>query len=249
VLARLAADLIDRGQAEVTLRESEERFRTMADAAPVMIWLSGTDGLCTWFNQRWLAFVGRTMEQEVGDGWAENVHPADLERCVQTYTSSFDARESFHMEYRLRRHDGEWRWVLDNGIPRTGPDSKFAGFIGSCIDISERKAVEAELEAKDEELRRVTSTTPLVLTRCGRDLRYRFVNRAAAALFGLTPEEMVGRPIVEIMGEESFAVIRPHIERVLAGEPVEYEARSAIPRPACAGCASTTSPSSTAAAR
>ena len=225
VLARMAGDLLDREQAQITLRESEERFRSMADAAPVMIWLSGTDGLCTWLNQRWLAFVGRRMEQEIGDGWTENIHPADLERCVTNYTTAFEARRTFLMEYRLRRHDGEYRWVLDNGIPRNGPDAKFAGYIGICMDITERKAAEAELEAKDEELRRVTSTTPLVLTRCGRDLRYRFVNRAAAALFGLTPEEMVGRPIAEVMGEESFAVVKPHIDRVLAGEPVEYEAQ------------------------
>ena len=224
VLARLAGDLLDREQAQVALRESEERFRSMADAAPVMIWLSGTDGLCTWLNQRWLEFVGRTMEQEIGDGWTENIHPADLERCITNYTTAFEARRPFVMEYRLRRHDGEHRWVLDNGIPRNGPDARFAGYIGICMDITERKAAQAELEAKDEELRRVTSITPLVLTRCGRDLRYRFVNRAAAALFGLAPEDMVGRPIPEIMGEEAFAVIRPQVERVLRGEPVEYEA-------------------------
>jgi PAS domain S-box-containing protein len=102
------------------LRASEERFRLMADTAPVMIWISGPDRLCTWFNRPWLDFVGRSIEQELGEGWAENVHSDDHGRCLETYTTAFDARQPFSMEYRLRRHDGEYRWLLDNGVPFNG---------------------------------------------------------------------------------------------------------------------------------
>jgi PAS domain S-box-containing protein len=122
--------------AEAKLRESEERFRTVADTAPLMIWMAGLDKLCIFFNKPWLEFTGRTMEQELGNGWADGVHPDDLDRCLTTYISSFDARRSFQMEYRLRRADGEYRWVLDNGTPRHH-EGEFAGYIGSCIDITE----------------------------------------------------------------------------------------------------------------
>jgi PAS domain S-box-containing protein len=139
ILARLAADLIDRSRVEEQLRESEEHFRTMADAAPVMIWTSGTDKLCTFFNKGWLEFTGRSLDQELGDRWTAGVHPDDLERCYATYSSSFDERRSFQMEYRLCRADGEYRWVLDDGVPRFAPDGGFAGYIGSCIDITDVK--------------------------------------------------------------------------------------------------------------
>ena len=132
-------------RARCAMHESEYRFRTMADHAPVLIWVAGTDKACTWFNKPWLEFVGRSMEQELGDAWAENVHPDDLDRCLRTYTEAFDARRPFSMEYRLRRHDGEFRWVIDHGAPRYAEDGAFAGYIGSCFDISERRLAESAL--------------------------------------------------------------------------------------------------------
>jgi two-component system, sensor histidine kinase PdtaS len=119
--------------------ESETRFRTMADHAPVLLWMAGTDGLCNFFNQRWLEFTGKTLEQEVGSGWAGGVHPEDFQRCMARYLDSFVARKSFSMEYRLRRHDGEYRWVYDQGAPRFEKDGRFAGFIGSCTDVTEQR--------------------------------------------------------------------------------------------------------------
>jgi PAS domain S-box-containing protein len=132
---------------DVTKRESEKRFRLMADAAPVMIWMSGTDQLCTWFNKPWLDFAGRPIEQELGNGWTEGVHADDFNRCVKTYSSAFEVRKPFSMEYRLKRHDGEYRWLLDNGVPLYGTHGEFFGYIGSCIDISERRAAEESVAA------------------------------------------------------------------------------------------------------
>jgi PAS domain S-box-containing protein len=144
-LLGVSLDITERKQAEQVLREGEERFRVVANSAPVMIWMSGTDKLCTYVNQPWLGFTGRPLEAEMGNGWVENVHPEDLNRCMHTYTQAFDRRESFQMEYRLRRHDGEYRWLSDTGVPRFNPDHSFAGYIGSSTDVTERKLAEESL--------------------------------------------------------------------------------------------------------
>jgi PAS domain S-box-containing protein len=139
------------------LNQGERFFRELADNAPVMIWRSGVDKLCDWFNKPWLDFVGRAMEQELGNGWAENVHADDLDRCLKIYVSSFDARSPFSMVYRLRRSDGVYREVLDNGAPfyRGGV---FAGYFGSCIDVTDQRLAEAQLyhAAKMEALGKLT---------------------------------------------------------------------------------------------
>jgi PAS domain S-box-containing protein len=141
----LVRDVTEQRRAEERLRETETRFQNMADASPVMLWMSGTDGLCNFFNQTWLRFTGRTLAEEWGVGWAELVHFEDLQRCMDTYTAAFNERRPFEVEYRLQRADGEYRWILDRGVPRYTPDGTFAGYIGSCLDITEHKQVEATL--------------------------------------------------------------------------------------------------------
>lgn len=138
-------DVTQRHLAEEALRESEDRFRLVANTAPVLIWMAGTDKLCTFFNQSWLNFTGRSLEHESGEGWVSGVHPDDLEHCLGTYTAAFDARAEFEVEYRLRRFDGEYRWVVDYGVPRFEADGTFCGYIGSCLDITDRKLSEESL--------------------------------------------------------------------------------------------------------
>jgi PAS domain S-box-containing protein len=142
VLAALAEE---HQEAAHVVRESEGRFRLVANTAPVMIWMGGTDRLCTYVNQPWLEFTGRPLEAELGNGWAEGVHNEDRERCLKSYSQAFDQRQSFAMEYRVRRKDGEYRWILDTGVPRWNPDGSFAGYIGSCLDITDRKLAEDAL--------------------------------------------------------------------------------------------------------
>jgi len=137
---------------EAQARESEQRFRLVANSAPVMIWMSGTDKLCTFLNNPWLEFTGRTIEQELGNGWAESVHPDDLQRCLKTYVEAFDAREPFVMQYRLRRYDGEYRVISDNGVPRYDAQKNFDGYIGSCMDVTELMKKERALRESEERM-------------------------------------------------------------------------------------------------
>jgi PAS domain S-box-containing protein len=138
----VTADITHLKRAEETLRESEERFRLVANTAPVMIWMAGVDKLRNYFNLTWLEFTGRSLDEELGMGWAEGMHPDDYPHYMNSYTKAFERRQPFRFEYRLRRRDGEYRWVLASGVPRFHADGSFAGYIGSGVDVTDRKLAE-----------------------------------------------------------------------------------------------------------
>lgn len=186
-------DITNRKQAEVELRESEVRFRQMADIAPVLIWMSGTDKLCNYFNQPWLDFTGRTIEQEMGNGWLEGVHPDDCQHCLDTYVTAFEGRQQFQMEYRLRRFDGVYRWVIDTGIPRFTLEGDFLGYIGSCIDITDRFQAEVALRQSESRLRlMIESAKDYAIFTLDLNGTIASWNSGAERLLGYTDAEAIG---------------------------------------------------------
>ncbi len=146
LLFAAARDITERLLMERTLSESEQHFRTLANSGSTLIWTSKQDKLCDYFNEPWLRFTGRTLEQELGNGWAEDIHPDDFERCLDTYVTAFDQRKPFSMEYRLRQAEGSYRWIRDDGNPRYDSQGEFLGYIGFCVDVTEQKELSAELE-------------------------------------------------------------------------------------------------------
>ncbi|MBD1920981.1 PAS domain S-box protein [Microcoleus sp. FACHB-831] len=198
-------DITERKQAEevearliASLQESEQRFRLMADTAPILLWMSGLDKLCYYFNKVWLDFTGRTLEQEMGNGWAENVHPEDFQRCLDTYVNAFDVRQEFHMEYRMKRFDGEYRWIWDKGVPRFNPDGSFVGYIGSCIDISDRKAAEEEAQNANKQITNILESITDAFVSSDIDWRFTYANPQAEKLLAKTRHELNGCNIWEV---------------------------------------------------
>ena len=184
-------DITERKRAESILEESEKRFRFMADTAPVLIWTSGTDTLCNYFNQTWLDFTGKSIEQEMGNGWAKGVHPDDLQGCLDIYLNAFKAQQEFKMEYRLLHVDGTYHWLWDNGVPRFTSDGLFVGYIGSCIDITKRKQAEentARAALRYETLMQTASDGIHVLDEQGRVIE---VNEAFCLMLGYTKAELM----------------------------------------------------------
>ena len=191
------------------LRESEQRFRVIADAAPMLVWMSGTDKLCYFFNKGWLAFTGRSLDQELGSGWAEGVHPDDVERCLTTYETAFDAREVFEIEYRLRHSSGQYRWVFDRGVPRFGANGAFEGYIGSLIDIDERRRAEESLRESEARFRMLADNMSQLAWICDRLGNVTWYNRRWLEYTGLTFEEMQGWAWSKVQHPD-------HLDRVVA---------------------------------
>ncbi len=183
-------DITARREAEASMEQSIAYFRLMADNAPVLIWIAGLDRLCTWLNKPWLDFVGRSLEQDIGNGWLENIHPDDYDRCSKAYTSAFDARQTVSLEYRLRRHDGEYRWILDTGTPLYKANGDFMGYIGSCIDITERRQLEEALRNSERIYRGIGESIQYGVWICTPDGRNIYASESFLQFVGLTQEQI-----------------------------------------------------------
>jgi PAS domain S-box-containing protein len=145
-------------------RLSPQDYAILVEQAPIMIWRAGTDALCDYFNERWLVFTGRTLAQEQGHGWAEGVHPEDLQHCVDHYLEHFNRHATFEMEYRLRRQDGAWRWIFDRGVPIFDKNGTFRGYVGSCIDVTERVEAQAALaKAQERQIHTLRGLLPICM--------------------------------------------------------------------------------------
>ncbi len=177
--------------------DSADHFRLLADDAPVMIWVSGPDRKCVYFNRPWLEFTGRPLDEELGFGWTSGLHAEDRERFLATYADAFGSRSPFEVEYRLRRRDGQYRWILDKGVPLFS-EGRLSGFVGSCVDITDRMLAEQAARRREEDFKRLAESIPDVIARLDRELRYLYVNRAVEDAFGRKPEAFIGRRHADI---------------------------------------------------
>jgi two-component system CheB/CheR fusion protein len=221
----MAVDVTLRKQAEQALRESQQLFASVANASPALVWMAGVDKACVWFNDPWLAFTGRTREQELGNGWAEGVHPEDFDRCLQTYVQAFDARKPFAMEYRLRRHDGQYRWLLDEGHPRQDASGQFAGYIGFCFDITERCRREQELLDVQKLSKMASFRWDVATNQVSWSSELFAILERAPDSFPHTPDAFIG-----FIHPEDQARVRSAVSEALAsGKPLEVEYRFVMP--------------------
>jgi len=215
----LAVTAEEHRQAQQRSQESEERFRLVADTAPVLIWMSGTDKLCNYFNKPWLEFTGRSVGAESGNGWAEGVHPDDRQRCMDVYTQAFDGRKEFRMTYRLRRNDGEYRWILNVGVPRFDQSGTFLGYIGIGLDETERKLAE---DVRSRYAAIVESSEDAIIG-ADRNGVITHWNKGAERLYGYSAGEAIGKDISLLQPADQLES-KQVLAKVLDGRQLrEYE--------------------------
>jgi PAS domain S-box-containing protein len=234
----LVRDITQRKLAEARLREKETQYRNLADSGLALIWTSGKDKLCNYFNEPWLKFRGRSLEQELGNGWLEGVHPEDMEFCIQTYLESFDRHSKFDMAYRIRHFSGEYRWIRDIGTPNYDCSGEFIGYIGNCQDITDYKRTEEALRESQLLYHSFVENMPAGVFRKDSEGRYVFVNSVFCRLEGVEPEEILGKKPCEhisekeiygspemLLGQQKFAELgEQHHELIMrTGKPVELE--------------------------
>ncbi len=202
-------DITDRKEAEEALRESEQHFRTLANHGPALIWISGPDGMCSYFNEPWLAFTGRTLEQESGRGWMEGMHPDDRSWCIDIVTGALARREPFSMAFRLLRRDGEYRWILDDGAPRYDTRGTFLGYIGHCLDVTEQRRMGEALREAAEKKEKIFYAAPTGIGVVTNGILTE-VNDRFCRIAGYTCDELIGQPvrILYVRDEEYESVLQ-----------------------------------------
>ncbi len=243
-LLRIATrELAHANRAEDARTESEHRFRVLADSAPVLVWMSDVDAKCDYFNKEWLTFTGRSLEHELGIGWAESIHLEDVQRYLDAYRDAFSARRVLTVEYRLRRHDGQYRWVLTNGVPRSTETGAFAGYIGSCVDISDQKEAAvalasanirlqeqvalgiAELRKGEERYRTIVETANVGIWEIDNNNRVAFVNSKLGDVLGYSENEMLGTSPVVYCDAEWHCAISSLLEQIRSVGPLKDEVK------------------------
>ncbi|MDO8140824.1 MAG: PAS domain S-box protein [Candidatus Brocadiales bacterium] len=207
---------LEHKHSEIFLRESEDFFRVICDHAPTMLWMCGTDKLCKFVNKSWLKFSGKPFEQELGYGWAQELHPDDLQHCLDTYTSAFDARKDFRMEHRMKRADGEYRWILATGTPYYLADGNFAGYIGSCVDITKLKESEEKLREVEEKCLPFETSHDAIFIADVESGTIINTNKRAEDMLGYSREEIIGMHQTQLHPEEEVAryskIFKEHVQ-------------------------------------
>jgi PAS domain S-box-containing protein len=207
-----------------SLRESEQRFRIIADQSPMMMWISGTDGGCEFANRRWLDFTGRSLEDNLGEGWAQSVHPDDVQPSMEHYLRHFQQRRPVELEYRARRHDGEYRWIHVHGMPRYGADGEFLGYIGSAIDETERRQQQAALQRSEARYRDVVENQASFVCRMLPDASLTYINSTWCAFLGRGRSELWGANFFKLLPSAARSAAREAVTRALATlERAEWE--------------------------
>jgi PAS domain S-box-containing protein len=210
-------DMTARRRTEATLRESEERFRTMADQAPVLIWMDDTEGNCQYLNAGWLSFTGRSLEEQLGQGWIQSLHPEDRDGAAKTFFAALAKRERFTMEYRLRRHDGQYRWISDTGSPRYLGDGSFAGYVGICHDVTDARRASEMLEQERRFLEESIRNAPVAMAMFDTEMHYLACSHKWIEDYGLQDVQVLGRSHYEVFPNLPDRWREAH-RRALAGE-------------------------------
>ena len=226
---RLQREVNERRALEEQRRQMFHDLDTVANASPALFWTCDTAMQCDWFNRRWLEFTGRDMEDELGDGLTQSVHPDDRDTCLKRFRESFVQRQSFSIEYRLRRHDGEYRWILDQGTPRHDADGLFTGYIGSCVDLTELRQAQADSRQRGETLERVFDVLQDMLFVLDRQGTFLHFQSGSGTMLYAQPQQFLGHQVDEVLPAELAELTRHKLALAFDGELQDYDYNLNLP--------------------